>query len=121
MTLEKLRRVWLVSLLLGCATDDDEGGDGSASGGDGMCVYKDPGTDWAPCESDGDCFSGFCELDGNPGPYCHIPTHVGGQGYSCTSDDICESVLSEEASARGIIGVCRNDDIYNGCSFQCPM
>ena len=104
------------------------GDDGSYTTTDGdtgapvQCRYKDPGTQFAPCEDDGDCFSGFCDRTGNPGPYCHLPTRIAreaGHGYDCSSDELCRSVVGSAAIASGITGECRHDSTYAGCLFNC--
>jgi hypothetical protein len=109
-----------LSLLLGAcpSSEDSIPGDGTAN----KCEYKAPGTQFASCSSDSDCYSGFCDFTGNPGPYCFVPTHAArdaGHGYSCSSDADCNEVLDPETRASGIVGECRNDSIYEGCLFSC--
>jgi hypothetical protein len=92
----------------------------------GKCAYKDPGTNYAPCKKDSDCFGGFCDSTGKPGPYCYPPTAnaLGAdRGYTCKTDKDCNAVLPSDVAATGISGKCQGTSV-NGtatlsCSFLC--
>jgi hypothetical protein len=94
---------------------------GSSTGpGGASCSHKDSGSDFAPCDSDSDCYSAFCDTSESPA-YCHIPTHAARadlHGYDCSSDADCAEAAPEWVESGGM-AVCRNDDIYSGCSFWC--
>jgi hypothetical protein len=100
---------------------DDRGGAKT-----GMCMAKEKGTDYAPCQSDGDCFSGYCKQTCTPGPCCQNPNTTAikqGRGYTCASDADCEKVASEFVR-RGGWATCHYDSlngVSNGCSFSCPL
>jgi hypothetical protein len=88
-----------------------------------QCKYKDRGTQFAPCKTDSDCFSGFCDKSGNPGPYCYVPTRIArdnGHGYGCSTNAECEEVAPDVVS-RGGQAECRNDSVYSGCLFICSQ
>ena len=126
------RKRWLCVVMLslaGCiACGSDSNGDGDGAGGDGnngdtsrMCTSSDPGINWAPCKKDSDCYTGFCKLDGNPGPYCFPPTNANvaaGRGYTCEDDSDCEEVAPDFV-ARGGNAWCTHDSIKDSCSFSC--
>lgn len=119
MTQLKLFSLGLACLLIACS---DSGGSDPMGATAKKCEYKAAGTQFASCTSDSDCYSGFCDFSGNPGPYCFVPTHAArddGHGYSCSSDADCNEVLDSDAIASGIKGECRNDDVYSGCMFNC--
>ena len=95
---------------------------GAGAGGAATCQYKEPATDFAPCATDSDCYSGLCDETGNPGPYCHIPMPgdiAALRGYTCATNDDCTKVLPADAVAKGLVGRCPGGDVYVGCSFTC--
>jgi hypothetical protein len=105
----------VAGLVPGCS-----GGTSDTDPGGGECVYKEAGTNFAPCQTDSDCLSAFCDTSESP-PYCYIPTHSARaelHGYDCTSNADCEAVGSDLV-ARGGVAECVNDMIYAGCSFYC--
>ena len=74
------------------------------SSGAGHCSDKEPGTNYAPCDADSDCYGGFCDETGNPGPYCYPPTPTAldsGRGYTCNTDQECNDVLDADVLASG--------------------
>lgn len=120
-----LARHWVCVVMLSLASCSD--GDGGGGGGDGgdttkMCTSSDPGIDWAPCDKDSDCYTGYCKLDGNPGPYCFTATHdviASGSGYTCEEDSECEEIAASFV-ARGGSAKCHHDSIRDTCTFWCP-
>jgi len=85
----------------------------------GQCEYKEPGTTMAPCDVDADCYSGFCDETGNPGPYCFVPTSAvlgDGRAYACSSNQECADVVPEFVASGGT-AICHggDPDIYDGC------
>jgi hypothetical protein len=125
---------------IGCSDDDvkspssgTSSGSSSSSGSSGtsgatssQCQYKDPGTTFAPCSKDSDCFGSYCDLTGKPGPYCHVPgsTQVSNlHGITCKTDDECTRVLSSEAVSRGIVGKCQGRSNLDPavCQYSCKF
>jgi hypothetical protein len=89
-----------------------------------MCRYKDPGTHFAPCSTDSDCFSSFCDQTGKPGPYCYVAggRHVDNlRGFTCNTDGDCNKVLSADDIKRGIYGTCFAPTSLDPkvCAFYC--
>ncbi len=115
-----------------CGSDEaGSGGSGGSRGGAGgspgaQCMYKDPGTTFAPCAKDSDCFGSFCDLTGHPGPYCHVPgsSQVAGlHGITCSADADCSRVLPADAVRRGIVGKCEGRSNLDPavCQFSCKF
>ncbi len=110
-----------VAFLAACSSDPSSNGGSSSN----SCVYKEPGTDFAPCKSDGDCFSGWCNASCHPGACCENPNTTAikaGRGYSCTSDADCKSVASAYLKKQGASAACHYDSlnmVSNGCTFSC--
>ena len=107
--------------IFGCAGDGDPG-DGASSRVAGLCAAKAPGTSYASCSSDDDCYSGFCDETGSP-PFCHVRSAYDPddqyRGYACQSDADCNTVLPPDVRASGVVGICHRDSTYDGCEFHC--
>lgn len=96
----------------------------STAGTSSKCSYKEPGTNFAPCSKDSDCFGSYCDLTGKPAPYCHVPgaTQVAQlHGITCKMDAECTRVLTSTAIKRGVVGKCqgRNSLDKPVCQFTC--
>jgi hypothetical protein len=129
-----LTRHWVCVVMLSVASSiscssDSNGDDGGDGGGDGggdtskTCTSSDPGVDWAPCKKDSDCYTAYCKLDGNPGPYCFTASHdviASGSGYTCEEDSECEEIAADFV-ARGGRATCHHDSIRDTCTFSCPQ
>lgn len=102
-----------------CGSDGEDGAGGSG-GSSNQCEDHEPGTEFAPCESDADCYSGFCDETGNPGPYCWASSTAlaEGRGIACSSNEEC--TVPAHAAERGVKGFCGGSNIaQNYCSFVC--
>jgi hypothetical protein len=132
MRIVRMSFVTLFSVVAsGCSGDGNTGTSNGTTTGEqcahtavsGHTYMYEPGTSMASCATDSDCFSGFCDETGNPGPYCHVPQTAdleSGRGYKCHSDADCEAVAPQLA-ARGATIKCHggDPDIYDGCEFGC--
>lgn len=118
--------VWVMSSIMSLGAVGCDGGASSAepnaTGSDATntCKEKEPGTEFAPCTTDSDCFSGFCDESGKPGPYCWASARAvnAGRGIACSSAPDCP--LPASAAARGIRAGCGGSNIAtNFCSYYC--
>ena len=104
--------------LLGCGSSESDS-EGGASSEPKQCEPHEPGTEFAPCETDADCYSGFCDETGNPGPYCWASSSAvaAGRGMACSSNEDC--VVPNDA-APGVKGFCGGSNIADHfCSYVC--
>lgn len=101
------------------------GGGAGGSPSTGQCTYKETGTQYASCQKDGDCFSGYCNASCNPGPCCEVATDTvrdDGRSYDCSTDADCEAV-APDLVARGGKASCvhpASTMVHHVCSFTCP-
>ncbi len=105
----------LLPCLVSCSSEEGDEGEKVE-----RCEYKERGTEFAPCKKDSDCYSGFCDETGNPGPYCWASSSAlaQGRGIACSSDDDCP--LLDYAAELGIRGVCGGSNIaQNYCGYVC--
>ncbi len=107
--------VLLFLLQASCGGDADD-----ASGSETIadrCVDREPGTDYAPCRSDNDCYSGFCKQSCTPGPCCIM------QGPGCKSHKECEERAPDFIRRGGsahCYGTCGSAICsFTGCGFTC--
>jgi len=121
---------YVIGGITGCS--NAAGGDGSG-GGSSQCKYTvTRALDFSSCESDNDCFSGYCCKPGVfgcghqgtfPG-YCAHPSTTAfraGHGYSCETDQDCIDVAPQLVQQHVSIKCYKDNlnDVSNGCSFDC--
>ncbi len=112
----------VVALSLGCSSETSSGTTTSSK----QCQYKEPGTTFAPCSKDSDCFGSYCDMTGKPSPYCHVPgvNQVAAlHGIRCSNDSECASVLPPDAVQRGIVGKCQGRSNLDPavCQYTCSI
>jgi len=88
-------------------------------------LLSQPGTTFASCESDGDCFGGYCNDSCNPGPCCAAATDSvrdAGRSYDCATDTECEGIVPEfvERGGHARCYTASNLSTHSVCVFDCP-